>query len=180
MTRIMITELVIRLLAIWLFINSLGSIFPIYESTRAMNPPFYAYIIIFLLPISISLLFIVFSKQIARIIWTGRQNDIEIITQKEENDTFIALISILGLYLIIYSISTIINHLSGIVMTITSHFGPGNKYSYLISEILHNGMILAFGILLFIFPEKIMSIRISLKDFLIGSSISDDSQQEKE
>jgi hypothetical protein len=181
MTRNIITELVIRLLAIWLFINSVASLIPVFEYAKSFEEAFWTCIATFLFPITISIILIVFSAHISKIIWTGRQDD-EIIKHNEGKDTFAALISILGLYFIITSLSASIHYIIEI-LTILPRYGvygvKGTINAYSISRLIYNGIILAFGILIFSLPEGIMSIRNTISDFLSKKRINDDENEER-
>lgn len=179
MTRNTITELIIRLLAIWLFISCIGSLVSGIWSINFAESSLWQYIGLILIITTISVLMVVFSKQFANLIWIGRPADIEVISQGIGINIFNALISIAGLYFIVTSLTSIIHHLTEVLIILPSYTLEKRAYAYSVSRITNYCITLMFGILLFAFSEKVMNIRIALREFLTKRQSTDESKEEK-
>ena len=75
MTRNPITELVIRLLAIWFLITCIGSLLQTIINFKDASLTFWMYLILLLIFTTISILAIVFSEGISKLIWRDRKAD---------------------------------------------------------------------------------------------------------
>ena len=162
MTRNLVTELVIRLLAIWFMVTGIAAILLSSQSAKSDIMTYESVISV----IAISILSICFSKNIAKIIWIDRRGTDEIIGNNETHNILVPLISIIGLYFIIDSFAYIIHNLIDIYLLLPGYFGDKTTKLYSISTLLNKFLFLVFGILVFSFPEKVLNIRNFLKEII--------------
>jgi len=163
MTRNQITELVIRLLALWFIITSIGSLLRFILPLKDVGFSFLTYIILFTILTTIAILAIKFSDRITKFIWIGRNIDEGVISGEEGNNILMSLIAIIGLYFIVGSLATIIQGLADIFMIHPRGYIEKEAYLYFISRMIYDFLLLGFGILIFCFPEKILIIRFNIK-----------------
>jgi len=163
MTRNLITELVIRLLAIWLIITSFGSLLLNIFSLKSLDSSFLLIICIFIILIILLTLTIIYSQRIAKLIWADRKTDEDIALYSKDNELFFPLIAIVGMYFIITSLTTIITELARIFIMLTSTSSSKEIYLYQIGRLFYPILLLLFGIITFCFPEKIMSMRFNIR-----------------
>ncbi len=163
MTRNPITELVIRLLSIWFLITCIGSLLRTIINFKDAGLTFWMYLILLSIFTTISILAIVFSEGISKLIWRDRKTDEEIIAPEEGKNIFMPLIAIIGLYFIITSLAMIIQELVGILVILPALSFGKEAYSYHITSMIHHLLLLFFGIIIFCFPEKLIDIRFNIR-----------------
>jgi len=167
MTRNLITELVIRLLAIWFIVTSIGSLLSSIFNLKETGSSFWLFIGMFIILISLFILTIIFSQRITKLIWADRRTDDEIyLYNKKDEETFFPLIAIIGLYFIITSLAAIVHDLASIFTMSSSAYSARELkefYFFQITRLLYPLFLLLFGIITFCFPEKIMSFRFNIR-----------------
>jgi hypothetical protein len=179
MTRNLITELVIRLLAIWFLITCIASLLHSIVDFKNVGFSFWIYLIIFFIFTSISILAIVFSEGISKLIWIDRKIDDEIIAHGEQKNIFMPLISVIGLYFIISSLAMIIYELAYILVSLPG-FSTGKEiYAYHIIILIRLSLLLFFGIIVFSFPEKLINIRINIRKIFKREKINWENLEEE-
>ena len=164
-TKHFFPELLIRLLAIWLFIDC---IFPIIESFghyKYFKKLFWLYILIAVIIITVAILIAVFSKCIAEVIWRDEQSNEMAITGIELTDITIKLIAILGFIFVVKALSGIGLNLQRLLVISPEMYSqkiyyPPNEISlHHIDNLISQCILLGFGILLFVIPRKLINIR---------------------
>ena len=179
MTRNLITELVIRLLGIWFLITCIGSLLRTILPFKDVGLSFWMYLILFFIFTSISILAIVFSERISKLIWIDRKIDEDIIAHGEERNIFMPLISIIGLYFIISSLAMIIQELAYILVFLPG-FSTGKEiYVHNIIKLIHLFLLLFFGIIVFAFPDKLINIRFNIRKIFKREKINWENVEEE-
>ncbi|HEX9883815.1 MAG TPA: hypothetical protein VGA79_07605 [Desulfobaccales bacterium] len=176
MTRNLLTELVIRLLGIWFLITCLN---PLLHSILTSKDVSFTFWIIFFIFTSISILAIVFSERISKLIWIDRKIDDEIIAHGEERNIFMPLISIIGLYFIISSLAMIIQELAYILVFLPGFSAGKEIYVYNIIKLIHLFLLLFFGIIVFAFPDKLINIRFNIRKIFKREKINWENVEEE-
>jgi len=179
MTRNLITELVIRLLAIWFLIRSFGSLLRSIPLYKDGGLSFWMYIIIFFIMSGIAILIIIFSERISNLIWIDRKIDVKIITNEQDNNIIISLISIVGLYFIIDSLAMMVQELADILVLFPTIYSSKDQYLYRISRLIYHVVLLVFGIVVFSFPEELMNIRTNVRKIFKREKINWENVEEE-
>ena len=166
MTRNLITELVIRLLAIWFLFRTIAALLPTLIYYKDSGLSILVNYAIFITIVCTTIIIIFFAERISKFIWMGKRTTDETIDDSVKDNILVPLISIVGLYFIIDSSAFIIHSLAD-VFVILPRISVGKvPYSYPIGKILYRCLCLIFGILLFTFPEKLITIRDDIKKIL--------------
>jgi hypothetical protein len=179
MTRNLITELVIRLLAIWFFIKLIATLLPILIYYKDDGKSFLVNLALFIALFGITILIIFFAERISKLIWMDRRTTDEIIDESVKDNILVPLISIVGLYFTIDSLAFIIHSLADVFVILPRLYGKEDSYLYPISRILYQCLFLIFGILLFSFPEKLINIRDDIKKILKREKINYDNLEDE-
>ncbi len=172
MTRNLVTELVIRLLAIWFLIRTIAALLPTLIYYKDNGSSVWLNYALFITLVCITILIIFFAERISKIVWMGTKTTDEVIDDSVKNNILIPLISIVGLYFIIDSLAFIIHSLADVVLILPRISAVKDSSLYQISRILYRCLFLIFGILLFSFPEKLITIRDDLKKVLKREKIN--------
>ena len=166
MTRNLLTELVIRLLAIWFFIKLIATLLPTLIYYKDDGKSFLVNLALFIALFCITIIFIFFAERISNLIWINSRTTDDKIDDSVKDNILVPLISIVGLYFIIDSLAFIIHSLADVFVILPRISVEKDSYLYPISRILYRCLFLIFGILLFSFPEKLITIRDDLKKIL--------------
>jgi hypothetical protein len=166
MTRNLLTELVIRLLAIWFFIKFIAALLPTLIYYKDDGKSFLVNLALFIALFGITILFIFFAERISNLTWLNSRTTDDRIDDSVKDNMLVPLISIVGLYFIIDSLAFIIHSLADVFVVLPSLYGKEDSHLYPLSRILYQCLFLIFGIVLFSFPEKLITIRDDLKKTL--------------
>ncbi len=179
MTRNLMTELVIRLLAIWFLFRTIAALLPTLIYYKDSGSSIWINYALFITIVCVTIIIIFFAKRISKIIWMDRRTTDEAIDESVKVNILIPLISIIGLYFIIDSLAFIIHSLADVFMILPRISVEKDSYLYQISRILYRCLFLIFGILLFSFPEKLITIRDSIKNIFKKDKINYDDLEDE-
>ncbi len=163
MTRSIITELFVRVLALWLIIGQVPAIPAFYSNIGEAGFPLWMPLVGVAVILFTAIMMIIFSKEITKLIWLGRRNDDEPIVDDRKKDLLIPLIATLGLFFAVRA-------LLDILYEITKFLNSVNFYSYyprhiketqdrLVFSLMANALSFILGALIFFLPEKLVNFR---------------------
>jgi hypothetical protein len=162
-----ITELFVRLLGIWIIVESIRSglsgipiaIFQLIHDTNFDSTYLIFYLIILVIIFVIGILIIKYSENIAKMIWIGkREIEAEELNKLEklDIDLFPSLVSILGLYILATSMGELILRSVDYFNLRPGILADGETFLPQAAQVIFEIII---GLVFFLWPEKISQIK---------------------